>query len=145
MSKYTPVIEKYKKQGISEDNIEFALDAAKTGTKREHALESLTADYRKLDYATANAMLNDFYFASGGEFKVENKKGYLHGIFLLLIIGLPCSFYIGYVFINGGIIVRPILVGLGAFFGNVVGIFAIIQAIRGKFRDSNNIYNSYEH
>ena len=147
MSKYTPVIEKYKNQGISETNIDYAMDCAINGYKREHALESLTADYRKLDHDTANAMLNDFYGASGGEFRVENKKGYLNGIFLLLIIGLPCTFYIGYVLIYGGIIFKPVLVGIGAIVGVFGGLFSLIQAMRGKYRedDDNNPYNSYEH
>ena len=145
MSKYTPVIEKYKTQGVSESNIEYAMDCAINGFKREHALESLTADYRKLDHATANAMLNDFYFACGGEFKVENKRGYWNGFFLLIVLGFPCTFYIIYSFLYNDIIIIPYLVALGALVGIIGGSYSLIRAFGGKYRDSDDILNKYSH
>ena len=142
MGKYDLVIRKYKKNGVSDDNIDYAKDAAIEGLQRQHILENLTADYRKMDYETADAMLTDFYNASGGEFKVENKRGYLNGLFLLIVIGLPCTFYTAYFFLYGGIL--PIWVGLGAFFGTLGGIAIIVHTIKGNYRDSDSPFNHFE-
>src|SRR5688500_8252556 len=108
MSKIKSVREKYLDKGFQEYNIDYAIDSVKTGSKRGHIIESLTSDYRGMTAEDSHQLLNDLFAANGGEFKKENRGGYLYGTFFLLI-GLSLSIYIIYVFMYGGILVRPIL------------------------------------
>src|SRR5687768_14439676 len=105
MKKFAHIIEKYQSRGISADNIEYAIDSVKHGAKREHVIENLTADYRGMNLTDANGLLNELFTVNGGEFKKENRYGYLFGAFLLML-GIPCAFYIFYVFTTGGVIRR---------------------------------------
>jgi hypothetical protein len=88
----------------------------------------------------ANGLLNELFEANGGEFKKENRYGYLFGTFLLMI-GLPLAYYIYYVFTYGGTLVRPITVFIGAIGCNTLGIILLILAICGKYRDSDEPFN----
>jgi hypothetical protein len=137
MKKFDPIIEKYRNKGVRADNIEYAIDSVKYGTKREHILESLTADYRGMNAEDAINLLEELFVTNGGEFKKENRTGYLYGAFLLLI-GLSCAYWIFYVFNYGGILVRPILVFLTAILGTLGGITLIIKALLGKYRDTDD-------
>jgi hypothetical protein len=136
MKKYTPIIEKYANKGVRIDNIEYAIDSVKDGAKREHILESLTADYRGMHVNDATNLLEELFVVNGGEFKKENKGGYLYGTFFLML-GLLFAFYIFYVFTYGGVLVRPILVFAGAIILTSSGIILLIKAMRGKYRDSH--------
>lgn len=102
---------------------------------REIIIENLVADYRGMEYDLANAMLDDVYKANGGEFKIENRKGYWYGAWILLI-GLGCTYYIFHVMHYGGVLVRPILVTIGAIVCTITGLLMIVQATRGKYRDN---------
>ncbi len=42
MSKFDPIIEKYKSRGVSAENIEYAIVAVKDGTRREYIIRNLT-------------------------------------------------------------------------------------------------------
>ena len=136
MKKFDPIIEKYKNKGVSAENIEYAIDSVKDGTKRELILENLTADYRGMNAGDATRLLEELFVANGGEFKKENRGGYFTGAFLLLI-GLACGYYIFYVFNHGGVLIRPILVSLLAIFGTLGGIASIIRAISGTYREDD--------
>jgi hypothetical protein len=136
VKKNVSIIEKYQERGISTDNIEYAIESVKRGAKREHILENLSADYRGMNSTDANGLLNELFAADGGEYKKENRGGYLYGI-LFLMLGIPCAFYIYYVFTYGGTLVRPILVFSGAIFCNITGVYLIIKALRGKYRDTD--------
>ena len=136
MKKFANIIEKYQSKGVSVDNIEYALESVKRGAKREHILDNLSADYRGMNLTDANGLLNELFEANGGEFKKENRYGYLFGTFMLMF-GLPCAFYIYYVFTYGGVLVRPILVFGLAIGGTFSGLYLIIKAILGKYRDSD--------
>ena len=46
MNKFDAVRQRFLSKGVTEENIEYAIDSVKYGTKREHILENLTADYR---------------------------------------------------------------------------------------------------
>lgn len=138
MSRLESIIDKYSKAGVTQENLAFALDSVKDGSKREHILENLTADYRGMEYGQADLMLSELFAVTGGEFKKENRRGYLIGAFFLICVGLPCTIYIAYVLIFGGVIVRPILIGLGALGGLITGIRLIASAAAGKYRDSMN-------
>ena len=135
MNKFENLVNKYTAIGVSKENIEYAISSVKDGTKREFILESLTADYRGMEYRLANSMLEEMYKINGGEFKKENRNGYLYGIFFLMIGG-ACSYYIYSVFQNGGTLVRPILVTIGAISGVGVGLLLILISIFGKYRDN---------
>lgn len=135
MKKYNPLIEKYTSKGVRIDNIEYAIDSVKEGAKREHILESLTADYRGMHVNDATNLLEELFTVNGGEFKKENKGGYLYGTFLLML-GLIFIFYIVYVFTYGGVILRPIIVFGCAILLPATGIILLIKAMRGKYRDS---------
>jgi hypothetical protein len=137
MKKNSSIAQKYESMGISADNIEYAITAVKNGSKREHIIENLTADYRGLSNQQATALLEELFRANGGEFKKENRNGYLYGSAALLV-GLSCSFYIFYVLMYGGVIVKPILVGIGAVGGLVSGIIYFVMAISGNYRDSHD-------
>ncbi len=128
------IIEKYTAKGVSLENIEYAISAVKDGNKREHTLESLTADYRGMDYSLANSMLEEMYLLNGGEFKKENRNGYLFGSFSL-IIGSTLALYIFYVIYYGGILISPIVTTICAFTFILSGLLLIIKAVQGKYRD----------
>ncbi|NII28996.1 hypothetical protein HB364_28215 [Pseudoflavitalea sp. X16] len=127
---------RYLDQGVREDNFLYAVDAVKAGSKREHILESLTADYRGMDYIEATQLLEELFAANGGEFKKENRSGYLYGAFFLLL-GLAASFYIYYVYTYGGILVRPILIWAMAIVFTLAGLGYILLSFIGGYRDSD--------
>ena len=58
MSKFDEVRQRFIGRGVSSENIDYAIDSVKNGTKREYILENLTADYRgmTLDEAVAYAL-----------------------------------------------------------------------------------------
>jgi hypothetical protein len=143
MKKFAHIIEKYESSGVRIDNIEYAVDSVKQGAKREYIMENLRADYRGMKETDAMALLNELFAANGGEFKKENRAGYIYGIFMLMV-GLPCAYYIFYVFTYGGILMRPILVFTGAFFCTLVGVYLIIKSLRGKYRDDDSPFKGYE-
>ena len=135
MKKFATLQTKYLAQGVKEDNIEYAISAVNDGSKREHILENLVADYRGMNTIEANQMLNEMFAANGGEFKKENRDGYLTGI-ALLMIGLPAAFYIYYVYTYGGILHEALMVWGLAICGILGGIGCIVMSMLGKYRDS---------
>lgn len=142
MSKIANVKHAYLLKGISEDNILYAIDAVKSGTRREQILENLTADYRGVSEQDANVLIEDLFKANGGEFKYENRLGYLYGSFSLLI-GLPLSFYIWYVFTYGGVLIKPVLVFGGAILFTLSGIVMIGSAVFGRYRQKHEDADYY--
>jgi hypothetical protein len=125
MSKYADVIKRYTEKGVSPDNIEYAISSVKEGAKREHILGSLTASYRGMQPMEANMLLEELFLMNGGEFKKENRTGYLYGTLFLLLGGL-CAAYIAYTFISG------------AATGLLAGLSLVIKSLRGKYRDSDD-------
>jgi hypothetical protein len=134
----------YLNQGVKEENIQYAIEAVKDGGKREHIIENLTADYRGMQTEEASRLLEELFAANGGEFKKENRGGYLYGIFFLAI-GLACSYYLFYVYTYGGVLVRPILIWAGAILCTFCGIVFIIKAMMGKYRDTDEPFKDYNH
>lgn len=141
MKKFEPIIEKYSSIGISTDNIDYAVSSVKEGAKRAHIIENLTSDYRGMNIFQSMDLLDELFEANGGEFKKENRGGYLYGAFFLLI-GLSCTFYICYVLLFGGVIVKPALVGGGAIFSTIAGLSFIIKSVRGKYRDEDEPFKN---
>jgi hypothetical protein len=134
MKKFEAIIAKYAAKGVSEDNIEYAISAVKDGSKREHTLESLTSDYRGMDRTVANNMLEEMYSVNGGEFKKENRNGYLFGTFLLMMGG-GLAYYIWSVFQYGSSLDRPFFTIAAAFVTLIGGLYLIIMSLLGKYRD----------
>jgi len=140
MKKFATLQTKYLAQGVREDNIEYAISAVKDGGKREHILENLVADYRGMNATEANHMLEELFAANGGEFKKENRGGYLYGT-LLLMFGLLAAYYIYYVSTYGGILYRPIVIWTVAIGGTAAGIGYIVMSILGKYRDTHEPFS----
>ena len=134
MKKFDTIIDKYLKIGVSKDDIEYAISEVKNGTKRAYIIENLTDDYRSMHFEQATELLEDLFAANGGEFKKENRGGYLYGI-VFLMFGLSCTSYILYTFICKVILIRPILVFLGAITCNFTGILYLVKSIKGSYRD----------
>lgn len=123
---------KYVSLGVPEKNVEYALNAVKAGTKKDFIMKNLTSDIRKVDASTANNMLDEMFAANGGEFKHENRGGYLYSTFYLIaIVALGIvTFYFSkenrsMQFKFGG----ALLVFIVLFFRT------FIPTIRGKFRE----------
>jgi hypothetical protein len=136
MKNIDSIKERYLSKGIKQDNLIYAIDAVKNGSKREHIIENLTADYRGMQEHEAQLLLAELFAANGGEFKKENRAGYLYGTFFLMF-GLAAAFYIFYVYTYGGILYRPILISIIAILGILGGIYYFGRAIAGKYRDTD--------
>ncbi len=136
MSKFDNIIEKYTEKGFAFDDIDYAIAAVKDGTRRELILESLTADYRGMKLNNANALLEDIYKINGGEFKKENRGGYLYSA-VFFIKGASFSYYIYYVYRYGGVLYSPIVIFIGAIGGLLGGLLFLLLSIFGKYRQED--------
>jgi hypothetical protein len=136
MGKIDQVKAVYLARGFSEDNIDYAISAVKSGSKREHIMENLCSDYRRMQPVEATALMESLFEANGGEFKKENRGGYLYAS-LMLLLGLGCAYYLYEVYTNGGILIRPVLIWTGAVMGTGAGIILLLKTIFGKFRESD--------
>jgi hypothetical protein len=138
MNKFRTITEKYIFLGVRQDNIEFAIDAVKDGTRREIIIDSLTADYRGMNEEQAQHLLNELFVANGGEFKKENRGGYLYAA-LFLLVGIACLVILIALLYNNGYsrIGKLIALGIVALGGISGGIKLLLKAIQGKFRDED--------
>jgi hypothetical protein len=136
MSKFDDVKRQFLSKGIKQENIDYAIDGVKNGTKRAFMLENLTADYRGMREDEAVPLVEAMFAANGGEFKKENTGGYLYGG-ALLFAGLLLAFYIIYILLFGGVLIRPILVVTGAITLIGLGARLSFKAMRGKYRDAD--------
>ncbi|WP_276485415.1 hypothetical protein [Paraflavitalea pollutisoli] len=140
MNNFAAIKAKYLAQGVKEDNIDYAIGAVKEGGKREHILDNLMADYRGMDPIEASQLMEELFAANGGEFKKENRGGYLYGV-VLLLLGLAATFYIYYVYTYGGTLRKALLVWAVAIGGVLGGIVYIVMSMRGKYRDEHDPFN----
>lgn len=141
MSKFNTTKEKHLKLGVTEDNIDFAIGAVVDGTKREHIIETLIADYRGMTEAQSTLLLEDLFRVNGGEFKKENSGGYLYGT-LLLLAGITCAAFCISMLVTGEGKMKFILLSLtGAIFGLSTGTVLMIKSFRGKYRDSDDPFS----
>jgi hypothetical protein len=138
MNKADKIKEKYLSLRVMEDNIDYAIDAVKEGTKREFILETLMADYRGMSESQSTQLLNELFEAYGGEFKKENSGGYLFGTLFLLVGLTGAGFAIAFL-ISGEIKIKFLLLALaGALFGLSQGSILIYKSFRGKYRDNDS-------
>jgi hypothetical protein len=141
MGKFDVTKSKYLSLGVTEDNIDYAIGAVIDGTKREHIIETLTADYRGMSESQSSQILEDLFEANGGEFKKENRGGYLYGILLCLVGVTGIGFLIG-MLVSGEWKVKFILLSLAAaLFGLLKGPVLIIKSLRGNYRDNDDPFN----
>ena len=136
-TKFEAVKATYVNQGINAGHIDYAISAVQDGSKREHIMEGLTADYRGVPGDTAHSLLEALFAANGGEFKKENRGGYLYAAGFLMV-GVFLAGYIIYAAINHVRLYKPFLVVTGAILGTTGGITFLVKAMRGKFRDSDS-------
>lgn len=136
MKNFAAIKDSYLARGVTEDNIDYAIIAVKEGSKREHILDNLVADYRGMQTIEANQLLEALFAANGGEFKKENRGGYLFGI-VFLMIGF---FAIGYiVFVNDFNGAKWLLIiWAAAIVCPIAGIGYIVASMRGKYRDEHD-------
>lgn len=138
MQKFNLIRAKYLTLGVKEDNVDYAIQAVMNGTKREYIIESLTADYRGMSESQAQQMLEQLFEANGGEFKKENRGGYLTGIFLCLVGLLGLGFFIA-MLVSGEMKFKFFIWALiGAIFGLSKGPILIVKSMRGNYRDSDD-------
>ena len=76
MRKFEKMKSKYLALGVSENNLDFAIGAVIDGSKREHILETLNADYRGMSESQSTQMLEDLFEANAGEFKKAMSGNY---------------------------------------------------------------------
>lgn len=131
-NKFENIKEKYISLGISDKNFEYALNAVKSGTKKDFIVKNLTSDIRKVDPNLANNMLDEMFTANGGEFKHENRAGYLYSIFYLIAIVALAGLLLSLNHDN-----RSMQYKLGGALLIFIVLFfkTLIPAIRGKFRE----------
>lgn len=142
MQSIKQIKEKFLFSGVKEDNIDFAISAVKEGNKREHIIESLTADYRGMSNEKANRMLDELYEAVGGEFKKENASGYANGATLLIIGLFGVGFLFAMIYSGDWKLKYLILAALAAIFGLTNGVKALTKAAKGKYRDTDDVFDS---
>lgn len=137
MRKFEQLKSKLVLSGIREDNIDFAVESISEAVRREVVIESLTASYRGMSYEDANRMLNEIYKVQSGEFKIENKGGYIYGG-ILLFAGLVCL-TISIIFFrmdDSPSKLRYITMIVGSF-GLTQGSIMLYKAYKGQFRDED--------
>jgi hypothetical protein len=137
-SRFANIRSKHLLLGVKEDNIDYAISAVVDGARREHIMETLTAGYRGMTETESTALLDDLYEANGGEFKIENRGGYLFGILLCVIGVLGLGFLIA-MLASGELRIKFVMLAAGAaLFGLAKGPLLIIKAFRGKYRDNDD-------
>ncbi|GEM_PF-1514393 len=131
-TKFEEIKEKYLSIGVPEKHFEYAFKAVKSGTKKGFIMKNLTLDIRKVDVSTASNMLDDMFAANGGEFKYENRGGYLYSIFYLIaVVALGgVIFYLNHE--NRSLQIK-LSVALVLFL--VLLFRTLIPTIKGKFRE----------
>jgi hypothetical protein len=140
MGKFHSVKVKYTSKGIKEANIDYAIFLVKNGTKRHLIIESLQEDHRGLTANQALELLEALYAVNGGEFKIENRGGYLY-VVLCLLAGIGCSAYLFHFLVYGGTLIKPVAVVIGAFGGTFGGLYLLYKTLSGKFREDEELFD----
>ena len=138
MKRFSLIKAKYLSLRTAEDNIDYAIGAVIDGTRREYILQSLTADYRGMSETTATQLLEELFEANGGEFKKENRGGYLFGT-LLCLVGLTSVCFLIAMIVTGEWKSKFMTLAVGGtLFGFATGPSLIIKSLRGKFRENDD-------
>lgn len=130
--------EKYLKLGVLERHFDYAVSAVKSGTKREIILKNLTSDVRKMEKSISSDLLDDLFQSNGGEFKYENRTGYLYSSAYLLIAIICGIFSISSLFNHSSqqfSLKMQIATTVGFFSFSYLFVKTIFLTLRGKHRD----------
>lgn len=131
MKNLNEIKEKYLSLGLPEKHFDYAFNAVKSGTKKDIIIKNLTSDVRKVDHELANNMLDEMFTSNGGEFKYENRGGYLYSILYLIII-IVLGLIIIFSKYNSSLIIKLSI----ALVGFLVLFFrTLIPTLRGRFRE----------
>lgn len=134
---FTSIKSKYLALGVTESNLDYAIGAVVDGTKKEHIIETLTADYRGMSEIQSTQILEELFEANGGEFKKENRGGYLYGVLLSFIGLLGLGFLIALLASGEGRLKFILLSSAAAIFGLIKGLALLIKSFRGNYRDTD--------
>lgn len=137
MRKIDLIKQKYLGLGVREDNIDFAIDTVLEGTRRENIIETLTADYRGMTHEQASGLLEELFEANGGEFKKENRGGYLFGSVLLMVGLLGAGILIALLISGEWRLKFIVLSAATAVFGLGRGSVLLYKSFRGRYRDED--------
>ncbi|MDB5251242.1 MAG: hypothetical protein JWP27_411 [Flaviaesturariibacter sp.] len=107
MKKYRAVKDSWIARGVAEEPIDFAIDSIRQGVRREHIIDGLTADYRRMSFLDATSLLNELYAAHGGEFRNAGRSGAALGT-AMFVIGSGLTFFFLKYFSEGGFAAVPI-------------------------------------
>ena len=130
--------EKYLKLGVLERHFDYAVSAVKSGTKREIILKNLTSDVRKMEKSISSDLLDDLFQSNGGEFKYENRTGYLYSSAYLLIAIICGIFSVSSLFNHSSqqfSLKMQIVTTVGFFSFSYLFVKTIFLPLRGKHRD----------
>ena len=130
--------EKYLKLGILERHFDYAVSAVKSGTKRDIIMKNLTSDVRKMDKSISSDLLDDLFQSNGGEFKYENRTGYLYSSAYLLIAIICGIFSVSSLFNHSSqqfSLKMQIVTTVGFFSFSYLFVKTIFLTLRGKHRD----------
>lgn len=141
VAKFNLVKQKYLHLGVKEDNIDFAISAVLDGSRRDIIIEILTADYRGMTEIQSNDLLEELFKVNGGEFKNENKSGYLYGTLFLLLGTISLGFLIA-ILLNGEGNKKMLILSIaGVLIGLPKGISFIYKSFKGQFRENDDTFN----
>lgn len=126
--------EELLQKGFSERNFDYLYNAVKTGKNREVIFKNLTSDVRKVEPNIANEALDKVFEFNGGEFKYENRTGFMYSIAYAMVAVLSLLIIIS--FLNGS------LLNLKLFIASIAGFFifsyklatTLYKSTRGKYR-----------
>lgn len=97
---------------------------------RKLIFKNLTSDVRRVDYKLADEMLDEMFSANGGEFKYENRGGYIYSVFYLIAIVVLLMLI---TFSNNDSLVIKLSFALIPFL--VLFLRTFIPTLKGKFRE----------
>ena len=132
--KFIVLKEKLILKGFSEKNFEYLYNAVKTGKNREVIYKNLTSDVRKLEPAFANEALDKIFEINGGEFKYQNRSGFMYSIAYAMVAIFSLLIIIGY--LNGNLFSLNFFVAvIGLFFTfSYKLISTLYKSSTGKYR-----------
>lgn len=130
MKNFINIKEKYISLEVPEKHINYAFNAVKSGVKKELIFKNLTSDVRRVDHKLADEMLDEMFSANGGEFKYENRGGYIYSVFYLIAIVVLLLLI---TFSNNDSLVIKLSFALIPFL--VLFLRTLIPTLKGKFRE----------
>ena len=124
--------EKYLKEGLSEKNFEYAINAVKTKTKRQYIFENLSSDVRKVDADLANRFLDEIIFE-----KKINLNFVILKFFSLSLLFLICSFILVSIGIDNRFSVITTIPSIIFFFKALGSVIKVAKIKLKKNRNEN--------